>query len=378
MESFYLANHNLSMKKGLTRLTTLVYFALLISCSRDYSYEGGLFTPPVRTSAVYIFSSNAGNCIPNKVLGDYYAGSTLNASHVVELQVNVDSTGNYHIVTSSNNGIVFSATGSFTSTGAQTILLKGNGTPTSDGNYTFVTPDSSQCMFTVSVSKAVKQVAKFTLAGAPNTCVSALVDGNYTAGSSLNNLNKVTISVDVIKTGEFTIRTDTLDGISFSTTGIFTQTGVQQVVLAGTGRPQKPRNLVFTPLGDSSTCSFTIAVVNPQPLATYVLESGGGTNTNPCFSTVSGDYIAGTPLASDNTVAIKVYVTAIGNFTVATQNINGIEFLYTGNFTTTGGQNVILQGAGTPIAKGTFHFTPTIVGPTPIGGAACEFSVLFQ
>lgn len=88
-----------------------------------------------------------------------------------------------------------------------------------------------------------------------------------------------------------------------------------------------------------------------------------------------GNYTSTTALTTSNKVSIRVYVTVIGNFTIATTSVNGITFSYTGSFATTGAQLVVLTGSGTPAAIGTFSFKPQIVGPHPLGGEFCNFDV---
>ncbi|MEO7049847.1 MAG: hypothetical protein ABI091_31375, partial [Ferruginibacter sp.] len=86
-------------------------------------------------------------------------------------------------------------------------------------------------------------------------------------------------------------------------------------------------------------------------------------------------YSTGISLNSVNVVTMRVYVTIVGNFTIATNSINGMQFSYSGTFTTTGSQDVVLKGEGNPDRKGSFTFSPNIVGPHPLGGQACSFVV---
>jgi hypothetical protein len=66
---------------------------------------------------------------------------------------------------------------------------------------------------------------------------------------------------------------------------------------------------------------------------------------------------------------------SLGDFTIATATVNGMSFYYTGTFTTLGAQLVKLTGSGMPPIIGNFTLTPKIVGPSPIGGEACDFSI---
>lgn len=218
--------------------------------------------------------------------------------------------------------------------------------------------------------------ASFTLSGDPGQCTIALKAGSFIAGSS-NSTNSVTISVNVAKIGTYSITTDTLDQVYFAANGRFTRTGVQNVELKGYGTPYQALNLHFTPSKGSSKCGFDLSVLPPGSLATYVIESGYG-NPNPCTYVVNGNYMHGSSLSSSNTVRISVTSTTLGSFAIATESVNGIRFYYSGTFTATGSQYVILQGNGTPLAPGTYSFSPTIVGPAPLGGQACAFTITVQ
>ncbi len=229
----------------------------------------------------------------------------------------------------------------------------------------------------VTVKKLSDAVVDFNLVGAPNACTDAAVSGNYVNGITLtNDHNIVVVKVNVTAIGAYTIRTDTLGGINFSATGFFTGTDTQTVTLGGSGTPVKPDNLQFTPMpsGGSPGCTFTINVLNLKPAATYVLESGNGMSS-PCIYAVAGTYTTNTALSVSNNISISVFVTILGNYTVATATVNGIRFYHTGMFTTLGQQRITLTGSGTTLVSGITSFTPQIIGPHPLGGQVCGFAL---
>jgi hypothetical protein len=354
----------------------LLFFSavVFVTCAKEYSYEGGLGNASSSGTAVYTLNGAGGACLGAVIKGKYYISIALGATHSIQLQVNVTVAGSYTLSTNSVNGMRFSATGSFVNTGSQTITLTGNGTPVSAGSFSFHTAAGSQCSFIVEVEKEPAKLAAFTMAGAPGACTNAAVKGSYVSGRPLIVDNSVDIYVNVTDIGAYEINTDTLYGISFSASGTFTSTGLLKITLAGSGTPTAARNLVFTPMAGVSACTFNVTVVNPDPLAVYVLESGFG-SPNPCTYTVAGNYIANSPLSTANYVTIKVFVTAIGNYTIATNTVNGMMFANTGAFVNLGVQNVILGGTGKPAGSGAYVFTPEIVGPHPLGGQACSFNV---
>jgi hypothetical protein len=361
------------MKKPFSVLITLLLLTLagnFTSCKKEYSYEGG-----PQSTAVYTFLGAGAACTSAVINGNYFTGVQLNAGNTIQLQVSVTNAGTYNVSTNSINGIVFSGSGNFTDTGAQVITLTGSGTPVTEGDFTFNTPGSSSCSFLVTVTKKPVTNASYTIDGAPDACQNFTLSGNFIYGTALTAANTIILTVNVTAPGPYNITTDTLDGISFSNSGTFTSAGIHQVTLNGNGTPTTPANLLFNVTGDSTACSLGVSVVNPPPLATYVLESDFG-NPNPCNHTVlAGSYTALTPLDVTNTISINVYVSVVGNFTVSTNTVNGIMFSRTGTFTTTGEQALVLKGSGTPTIVGGYLFNSQIIGPHPLGGESCAITL---
>ena len=217
--------------------------------------------------------------------------------------------------------------------------------------------------------------ASFTLKGSPNSCQDFEVNGTYVSGIRLLSSNTVEINVNVTAVGNYFLTTDTIDGIWFSNSGTFTNTGDQIITLDGNGTPASPGNLIFGLLTSLSNCILKVVVTDPEPLAIYVLESGFG-NPTPCTPhIIAGTYTSNSGLSNSNNVTIRVYVSSPGNFTIATNTVNGMMFSYTGRFTTIGSQDVILYGSGTPAMQGNYTFIPEIVGPHPLGGQSCAFLI---
>jgi hypothetical protein len=68
------------------------------------------------------------------------------------LNVNVTTVGTWNVLTTQVNGMRFGGSGTFTTTGPQTIQLRGSGTPAAAGSSTIpVTAGSSTCSFSVTV-----------------------------------------------------------------------------------------------------------------------------------------------------------------------------------------------------------------------------------
>ncbi len=103
-------------------------------------------------SATGILGGTPGSCTPFIVSGTYNQEVALNNSNTVQIQVNVTSTGPYAITTNTAGGATFYKTGTFTSTGLQTVVLQGRGAPGLSGNRNFtVTFGNSSCSFILNI-----------------------------------------------------------------------------------------------------------------------------------------------------------------------------------------------------------------------------------
>src|ERR1700745_611013 len=107
-------------------VAAFVITAFLNSCSKEYSFEQAVSVG----NAVFSLKDSLGNCLPDSVHGTFYNGVTPGPDTAyVEIQVNVDSPGNYRIYTDLQNGFMFADSGFFNVTGVATVRLKPIGTP---------------------------------------------------------------------------------------------------------------------------------------------------------------------------------------------------------------------------------------------------------
>ena len=191
------------------------------------------------------------NCSPAPVpQGAYGAGVALTAANKVVLNVNVTTIGSYNITTTATNGMIFSGSGAFTSTGPATIELTGSGTPTAAATNTInVTSGSATCSFQVTVTGA----AVFTL-----NCASADIDGVYKQGQNLTTANTVTFTVNVTTAGAYTLTTTAVNGMVFFGSGTLA-TGAQTIVLTGGGTPLAAGTSTIT-VPVTPSCTFPVTV----------------------------------------------------------------------------------------------------------------------
>src|SRR4029078_6365358 len=111
----------LQIKSSILLICLTVFF---YSCQKEYSLEGS-------QTAVMTFPGAPGGCTNAVVTGIYQSGGALDATNLVTISVDVTKIGSYTISTAISNGISFSGTGNFTTTGIQTITLNGSGIPVS-------------------------------------------------------------------------------------------------------------------------------------------------------------------------------------------------------------------------------------------------------
>jgi uncharacterized protein (TIGR02145 family) len=302
--------------------------------------------------------------------GTYVQGTAMTAGNTKTISVNVTSPGSYSFTTSAVSGITYAASGVFASTGVQNVVLTATGTPSASGVANFTVSGLGQsCNFDVNITPAPAVIA----AGSLN-CGGTL-NGTYVQGTAMGAGNTKTISVNVTSIGTYNFTTGTAAGISFSGSGTFTTTGVQNVVLTATGTPTTTGTQAFTVSGLGQTCNFNVTVsAAPAAIAAGSLTCGG---------TLAGGYMKGEATAATHTKTISVNVTATGPYSFTTNTVAGISFSGSGNFTTTGAQNVVLTATGTPNAAGIHTFTVSGLGqscnfdvricdyPTAIGQTGC-------
>ncbi|RYZ49722.1 MAG: hypothetical protein EOP49_15630 [Sphingobacteriales bacterium] len=111
--------------------------------------------------AEFTFNGSPNACIDFDAKGDYVVAVPLTSANTVDIKVNVTAAGTYDITTAESNGMTFSGQGTLLE-GAQTITLRGTGTPVTAGQSTIPVTASggaTTCGFTINVL-AVPPVAK--------------------------------------------------------------------------------------------------------------------------------------------------------------------------------------------------------------------------
>ena len=226
-------------------------------------------------TAVYSFNGTPNACAAPAINGTYTAGTALNATtNTVVLKANVTTAGTYTITTTAN-GMTFTASGTFAATGAnQNVTFVGSGTPVAAGSTNFIPgPTGGACTFAVTVGGTTGPNAIFSFNGAPGNCLTPVINGTYTAGTALTSANTVVLKANVTTAGAYNIII-TANGITFTASGSFAAVGPNQnVTFNATGTPTVPGSTNFMPGGTTNGCTCTITVAPANTGSTDFLKA---------------------------------------------------------------------------------------------------------
>ena len=282
--------------------------AALDSSGSVIQLSQGKFTSRIGVSGTGGISSgvlgdSSGSCKPVTIAGVYAPGTALTTSNTVQVEVTVATPGSYTISTATVNGVFFSNSGTFAAAGLNMVTLSGNGTPISSGIQNFtVTYGSSQCVFAINFGNA----AVCNLGGNGGNCSPFTPGGIYQQGILFNQTNTVQLQVTVTTVGNYNITTDTVNGVSFSNSGTFTNTGLQIITLAGQGTPINSGIQNFMVSTGTSICNFSIDFLpGVAPSGDYFPTT---LNSNWTYS-----LIGGTPSDSVQNTVINYQPLIIGN-----------------------------------------------------------------
>ena len=125
--------------------------------------------PTVDTTANYTLAGAPGACSNAAISGQYKINASLQATNTVAIDVVVQTPGYFKIATDTVNGIWFRIDSSFTTTGAQRVVLKGFGIPTNSGTFLFkMIAKQSTCSFSLTVDTLKRYVDKVSCPSCSN------------------------------------------------------------------------------------------------------------------------------------------------------------------------------------------------------------------
>lgn len=124
------------------------------------------------------------------VAGTYAVGVALTPANTAELNVNVTKTGSYNISTTTSNGITFTSSGAFLTTGPQTIPLVASGTPINAGTTNIpVDIGTNICSFTLTVITPIVTTGDYFPLTLNSWWSYDDADGIFVNGDSLTRVN---------------------------------------------------------------------------------------------------------------------------------------------------------------------------------------------
>lgn len=208
------------------------------------------------------------DCSSVSVKGSYVSNVRTNETDYILINnINVTKAGSYVISasTSANNGYSFVAVGRFLNTGTHAVKLMAQGTPANSQLDSFTVKISGagvqpqSCTADVSVQQSIAEYSMI--------CSSAKANGTYQKGVALTSGNTITMNVNVTNPGYYDFVTAKTNGISFSGSGNFSTTGVQQITLTGNGTPGVNDDFPVKISGNTSygyaSCDVSIPVILP-------------------------------------------------------------------------------------------------------------------
>lgn len=127
------------MKTKLSPFLAILCLALIFSaCQKELSFGDTSSPGSSAGTAKFTYAGGTGTCTSPAVSGIYQAGSGLDITNNVIVQVNVTDTGSYSITSTSLNGIKFYAAGLFIITGPQSVQFVASGTPAAGGSFNYI------------------------------------------------------------------------------------------------------------------------------------------------------------------------------------------------------------------------------------------------
>ena len=169
-------------------------------------------------------------------------------------------------------------------------------------------------------------------------CSSTTSNGTYSIGNPLIGSNTITINVLVNVIEAYTISTNTVNGYSFSGSGVFGSIGLNTITLTGVGTPTLAQTDTFTItfVGKGDTCSTDITVTSTLPNCLAYFNAGfitdgvytidpDGAGANPsydCYCDMTNDGGGWTLVFNHNTVGgYWANDTEANEFNMATPNL---------------------------------------------------------
>jgi hypothetical protein len=365
------------------------------------------------------------DCGEVSVSGNYIKGMACGGGNYLQIPIMVNTPGNFTILgtTKRNNGYSFSYSGTATVPGAMLVNVPAQGTPAAIQVDTVMIKVNNLTLedCNSAIIDVFNPAATYTI----TSCSENHFGGSYIAGTTVTSANTDTVYVnvpaDTYEEGQnlWSITTNTVDGISFSGSGMFTTTGPQKVVLYAQGTPVNSKDKVFTyttnsldPAQQEANCKTTLKMTlnkmtvwywnqgynafytaasravfqNPasfgplasskQPVQGITMTDGGGltaTLRNALASATPPDIVwlfYDINIDAQTRTALVDYVKKGGVLVYSSDNSSTLDFFSSLYGTTIGGTYVNTNYRDYPLLNTGFAGDPVVGGPFATFGAA--------
>lgn len=226
---------------------------------------------------------------------------------------------------------------------------------------------------------------------ASGDCLPVAVNGNYQKDTVLNSSNSVDLQVNIDQVGSYFIKTDTVNGYSFSAFGEALALGLNTVHLVGSGKPLAVGTGidVFTVSFDTSHCTFNVVVTGTGGLTTGTITAtvngvattfnNGATGfwDNTTFPGSPSIEISGTS-ATGEIMDLIVAVTG-SSIPAGTYDVNNVAYFVSADYTNAASNNfAAITGAAPPNPSPVFSITLSNAVTGPSGTVTGTFSGALQ
>lgn len=314
------------------------------SCSFDINVQDGSSNGTAAVASWDCSTASTGEMI----VGQQVTGVTQT------LTANVTTPGTYDIQIS-NNGVTFSASGTFAGTGSQTVVLQASGVPMSAGTYSYVLNVSNSCSF---LRSAVSKELVSEL-----NCSQAVPTGVVVAGVPVNGL-----FVELPYKGGNGASFDNMLIMSTGVTGLTAvlspgtlNNGSGKLVFSITGTAQGTGDAVFSVDFGGKSCEFKLNIELPGAIASINCAAGTLTGTAKAGETLTGVTYNATYTGGNGG--------SYSSLSVPSSGVPGLIATIEAGVLASGDGNVTFKITGNPTKAGTAIFNFTFAGST------CGFSI---
>ncbi len=316
--------------------TTIGVNNFILNVSNPISFSRMVNANPSTNGTAIINSWSGGISTGNLFVNKEVSGFTFS------INADVLRVGTYDIDVISN-GILFRATGIFTSTGTNVVSFIASGKPNVIANIRLNLNSLSNLYSSPLISINANPSSNGT-SSVGSWSIGSQSGIGY-AGEEVQNLTQELIA-NVLTVGTYNITTNVY-GVTFFSSGTFSGTGSQTVKLTASGIPIKIANTLNT-INTIPSKTFTVQYYSKSTNGTAVVSNW----TN---GTLSKSIYVGSSLYAVN-YSVIANVTTIGTYNISIEN-NGILFSSIGSFSSTGSNTVILNATGLAAESGTYQFS---------------------